>query len=117
MRISLEVVQDDDGTAVVVERVERAPQQVALREVGFGSGRRFPVRPDPATLAAIAHDTGGRTYRADSASKVDAIYKELGRSIAHHNTSREVSNWFVGAAALLLFGALGAARITGERLP
>lgn len=85
---------------------------------GFGSGgRRFPVKPDPATLAAIAHDTGGLTFRADSASKVDAIYKELGRSIAHHKTSREVSSWFLGAAALLLFGALGAASITGERLP
>ena len=84
---------------------------------GNGGGRRFPVRPDPATLAAIAHYTGGQTYRADSASKVDAIYKQLGRSIAHHNTSREVSSWFAGAAALLLFGALGAARITGERLP
>src|SRR6185369_13341760 len=29
---------------------------------GFGGGgRRFPVRPDPVTLAAIASETGGRT--------------------------------------------------------
>jgi Ca-activated chloride channel family protein len=85
---------------------------------GFGGGgRRFPVRPDPVTLAAIARQTGGTTFRAESASKVDAIYKQLGRSIAHHNTTREVSSWFVGAAAFLLLGALGAAVLTGERLP
>ncbi len=85
---------------------------------GFGSGgRRFPVRPDPVTLAAIARNTGGRTFRADSAAKADAIYKQLGLSIAHHGTTREVSSWLAGLAALLLFASLGAARLTGERLP
>jgi Ca-activated chloride channel family protein len=87
---------------------------------GFGNGpggRRFPVRPDPVTLAAIAHATDGQTFRATSASKVDSIYKQLGKSIAHHNATREVSSWFTGLAALLLIGSLGAALITGERLP
>jgi Ca-activated chloride channel homolog len=84
---------------------------------GFGGGRRFPVKPDPVTLAAIARQTGGTTFRAESASKVDEIYKQLGRSIAHHDTTREVSSWFVGAAAFLLLGALGASVLAGERLP
>ena len=86
---------------------------------GFGQGpsQRFPVRPDPVTLAAIAQETGGQTYRASSASKVDAIYKQLGKSIAHRKSNREISAWFVGAAALLLLGSLGAAQLTGERLP
>ncbi len=84
---------------------------------GGSGGRRFPVRPDPVTLAAIAKETGGTTYRASSASKVQAIYKQLGSSIAQRPVKREVSSWFVGAAALLLLGSLGAARITGERLP
>jgi Ca-activated chloride channel family protein len=84
---------------------------------GNGQGRRFPVRPDPVTLAAIAHATDGQTFRATSAEKVDSIYKELGRSIAHRSTKREVSSWFTGLAALLLIGSLGAAWLTGERLP
>ena len=61
--------------------------------LGFGSAfggygrvrrrsRRFPVRPDPVTLAAIARETGGKTYRAESASKVNYVYKQLGASIA-----------------------------------
>ena len=89
---------------------------------GFGGGggfgtRRFPVLPDPATLAAISRATGGQAFRAQSAAKVDAVYKQLGVSIAHRSGTREVSSWFAGVAALLLLGSLGAARVTGERLP
>lgn len=92
---------------------------------GFGGGggggqgftRRFPVRPDPVTLAAIARETDGKTFRAQSASKVQEIYKQLGASIAHKASKREVSSWFAGVAALLLLVSLGSARITGERLP
>jgi Ca-activated chloride channel family protein len=84
---------------------------------GQGFSRRFPVRPDPVTLAAIARETEGKTFRAQSASKVEEIYKQLGASIAHKASTREVSSWFAGAAALLLLLALGSARLTGERLP
>jgi Ca-activated chloride channel family protein len=84
---------------------------------GQGFSRRFPVRPDPVTLAAIARDTEGKTYRAQSASKVKEIYKQLGASIAHKASKREVSSWFAGGAALLLLLSLGTARLTGERLP
>jgi Ca-activated chloride channel homolog len=85
---------------------------------GFGSGnRRFPVRPDPVTLAAIARETDGKTYRAQSADKVNKIYRELGASIATRTKTREISSWFAGAAALLVLGSLAAARVTGERLP
>jgi Ca-activated chloride channel family protein len=84
---------------------------------GQGFSRRFPVRPDPVTLAAIARETDGKTYRAQSASKVQEIYKQLGASIAHKAAKREVSSWFAGAAALLLLLSLGTGRLTGERLP
>jgi len=84
---------------------------------GLGFSRRFPVRPDPVTLAAIARATDGQTFRAQSASKVQQIYKQLGASIAHKASKREVSSWFAGIAALLLLLSVGAARVTGERLP
>jgi Ca-activated chloride channel family protein len=83
----------------------------------LGGQGRFPVRPDPVTLAAIARATDGQTYQARSASKVQNIYKQLGSSIATRSATREVSSWFAGIAALLLFASLGAARITGERIP
>jgi Ca-activated chloride channel family protein len=85
---------------------------------GFlGTNRRFPVKPDPVTLAAIARETDGKTYRAQSASKVQEVYKQLGASIAHKSTTREVSSWFAGGAALFLLLSLGAAGLMGERLP
>jgi Ca-activated chloride channel family protein len=84
---------------------------------GFGPGGRFPVRPDPVTLAAIAKATGGESFQAKSAAKVQSVYKQLGASIAKKSSKREVSSWFVGLAAVFLLGSLGAARLTGERLP
>lgn len=85
---------------------------------GFGNGgRRVPVLPDPVTLAAIARETGGRTYRAATASQVQEIYSQLGSSIVRQHAKREVSSWFAGLAALLLLGSLGAGRVLGERLP
>jgi len=84
---------------------------------GGNGGRRFPVRPDPVTLAAIARETDGKTFEAKSASKVQSIYKRLGSSIAQRQVNREISSWFVGAAALLLLGSIAASRLTGARLP
>jgi Ca-activated chloride channel family protein len=84
---------------------------------GFGTGRRQSVKPDPAILAAISRDTGGTTYRAESASKVDNIYKLLGSTVAQKRVKREIGSWFAGAAALLLLGSLAAARATAGRLP
>jgi Ca-activated chloride channel family protein len=85
---------------------------------GFGgTGRRFRVVPDPATLRAIARATGGVAYRAKSASKVQQVYRRLGSSVARHPAEREVSSWFAGAAALLLLGSLGLGRVVAPRLP
>jgi Ca-activated chloride channel family protein len=83
----------------------------------FGGSGRFVVRPDPVTLAAIARDTDGATFRAQSADKVEQVYKKLGSSIARRPVHREVTSWFAGAAALLLLGSLGAARALSGRLP
>jgi Ca-activated chloride channel homolog len=84
---------------------------------GYGGGGNFPVRPDPAVLAMISEVTGGKTFRAKSASSVKTIYRELGSSIVERHSTREVSSWFVGGAALLLLASLAAVGLTGERLP
>jgi len=83
----------------------------------FGGSGRFAVRPDPVTLAAIARDTDGATFRAKSADKVEQIYKQLGKSIARRPAQHEITSWFAGAAALLLLASLGASRAVGGRLP
>ena len=91
--------------------------QYGLGGGGLGGGGRFPVRPDPVTLAAIAKATDGQTYQAKSASKVQSVYKQLGASIAHKDQEREISSWFVAAAAALLAGSVGVARAFAPPIP
>jgi Ca-activated chloride channel family protein len=84
---------------------------------GFGyGGGRMNVRPDPATLRAIAAETGGTAFQASTASKVDSIYRSLGSRVTTKTTRREVSSWFAGAAAALLLGAIAAGALLGPRL-
>ena len=73
--------------------------------------------PSAATASATGDGSPFGPFRATTAEKVASIYKQLGQSIAHHDTTREVSSWFAGLAALLLIGSLAVARLTGERLP
>jgi von Willebrand factor type A domain. len=85
---------------------------------GFGfspsPGARFPVRPDPGILRAIAQVTGGNAFRADSAAKVQNVYRKLSGAVITHTKRREISSWFAGAAAFLLLGSLGAAKLDGR---
>jgi len=87
---------------------------------GYGLGgaeRPLPASPDPVTLAAIAHATGGQTYRVQTAARIEEVYRKLGSSITQRRASREISSWFSGVAGLLLLSSLGVARLTGARLP
>ena len=77
---------------------------------------RRPPRPRDARSDRARHRRRP-TFRAQSADKVEQIYKQLGASIARRPVHREVTSWFAGAAALLLLGSLGATRATGGRLP
>ena len=83
-------------------------------------------RPGPALPGAARPRDARRDRRARPAARPTArrpprgcrqIYKQLGASIAHKRATREISSWFAGGAALLLLLSLGAARLTGERLP
>jgi Ca-activated chloride channel family protein len=88
--------------------------------VSFGFGlfvNSIPVPPDPTTMRAIARATGGKTYTAQSASKLSSIYRTLGSSIGRRTTLREITSWFAIAAAVLLVAALAAARIWEGRIP
>ena len=80
-------------------------------------GGRNALRPDPATLKAIARVTGGQFYRARTAKAVQAAYTKLGSSLGRKPGNVEVTDWFLGGAALLLVlaGVLSAA--WAPRLP
>ena len=89
-------------------------------KVSFGFGNfvnSIPVPPDPATMRAIAHATGGRSYTAQSAASVVQIYRTLGSSLGRRRELKEITSWFAAAAALLLLLSVGAGRALEGRLP
>ena len=88
--------------------------------VTFGFGRyanAIPVPPDPATMRAIARETSGETFSAETASKLSNVYRSLGSSIGRRSELREITSWFAAASALLLVAAFGAGRLVEGRLP
>ena len=71
-----------------------------------GTGTRTEtVPPDPAALRQIAQITGGRTFQAEAAGELDAIYERLGSQVAMKDEKREVTAAFAGGALVFLFGA------------
>ena len=80
-------------------------------------GGRSALQPDPATLKAIARVTGGQFYRARSAKAVQAAYTKLGSSLGRKPGNVEVTDWFLGGAALLLVLAGVLSTLWAPRLP
>jgi Ca-activated chloride channel homolog len=80
-------------------------------------GGRAALRPDPATLKAIARVTGGEFYRARSAKAVEAAYTKLGSSLGRKPGDVEVTDWFLAGAALLLVLAGTLSTLWSPRVP
>jgi Ca-activated chloride channel homolog len=88
-------------------------------EVSYGQGAfatQIPVPPDPATMEQIAQTSGGKSYTAQTDSKVVNIYKTLGSDIARTPKHVQVASWFAAIAAALLVGAVGAGIFLSGRL-
>jgi Ca-activated chloride channel family protein len=80
-------------------------------------GGRAALAPDPATLRAIAHATGGTFYRAKTAKAVQAAYSKLGSSLGRTRGNVEITDWFLAAAAILLVLAAGFSALWSPRIP
>ena len=64
-----------------------------------------PVPPDPQTLAEVARISGGESYEAATAPRLDEVYERLGSRLAEREEQREVSAGFAaGGLTLLLTG-------------
>ena len=75
------------------------------------------LAPDPRTLGAIAHATGGEFFRARTAGALEDAYKSLGSKLGHRRGMREVTDLFVLGAGLLLVLAAALAALWAPRLP
>jgi len=82
----------------------------------FGFGPRG-LSPDPVTLKAIATQTGGEFFRARSAGAADSAYAKLGSSLGRTPGRVEVTDKFLGGAAVLLVLAGALSALWAPRLP
>jgi len=80
-----------------------------------GSLQRVPV--DRLSLQQLAENTKGYFYEAASVTELKKVYEDMGSSIGHKVTPREVTQYYAGAA--LLFGLIAAAMslLWTSRLP
>jgi Ca-activated chloride channel homolog len=100
-----------------IEDAETAASQanVPVSTIAFGTdngvvdirGALQKVPVDRVSLQQLADKTKGHFYEAASVSELKKVYEDMGSSIGHRVESREVTQWYAGAA--LLFGLCAAA--------
>jgi Ca-activated chloride channel family protein len=73
---------------------------------GFGGGNRFRRGIDEPTLKAIADQTGGAYYSAESAGELQEVFRNLPTSLITRHETTEISVAFAAAGALLATLAL-----------
>jgi Ca-activated chloride channel homolog len=83
--------------------------------LGYGGFSR-PMPPDVQTLAAIADEAGGTSYRAGSVGHLDRIYSGLAGTLLRRRRDLAIGSWFAAFAGLMLLASLGAARVSAPPL-
>lgn len=67
-----------------------------------GHAQLVRVPPDPRTLRAVARETGGRFFEVADATRLRAVYEELGSRLGHRDQHTEMTAAFAGGGAVLL---------------
>jgi Ca-activated chloride channel family protein len=75
-----------------------------------GYRRIIRVPPSPETLTQLAQTSGGEFFTAANDERLTKVYEDLGSRLGKRTERREITDFFAGGAAALLFagGALSA---------
>lgn len=105
---------------------EARRRNVPVHTIAFGTEHgtisdplmgEIPVPVDRQALEQLAHQTDGQSLTAATAEELSQVYEDLGRSVHVEVIHTEVTDWFAGAALLVLtLAAAGSLMWTG-RLP
>ena len=71
----------------------------------------IPVHPDPELMRAIAAETNGKTFTARTADQLSSVFGDLSSSLGREKRSREITSWFLVAAAGVLLAAVVLGRL------
>lgn len=106
---------------------------VPVSTIAFGTKSGVIVYDDPRTpqvesepvpvpvgddnLRKIADATGGSYFSAASLQELEKVYDNIGSAVGFQTVNREITDWFVGAALLLLTASAGFSLLWFHRLP
>jgi len=99
--------------------------QIPVSTIAFGTdeglifieGQPVPVPPDLDAMEEIAEATGGVSFEAESERELTAAYEDLGSSIGFETEQQPITEWFIGAALLLLLATAALSLVWFARLP
>jgi Ca-activated chloride channel family protein len=67
-------------------------------------------------MRTIATASGGRSFTAETADQLGAIYAKIGSTVAYEIKTQEVTALFAGIALLLAIGAATAGLVWTQRI-
>ena len=124
------IVLLSDGTNTVGRPVAQAvaaakSASVPVSTIAFGTqngtvdvdGQQNKVPVDRAALAALAADTGGKAYTAESGGALSDVYKDVGSQVGSTTQLHETTARFTGLGLLALAAAAALSLLWGVRLP
>ncbi|MCH7230026.1 VWA domain-containing protein [Glycomyces sp. L485] len=102
-----------------------AAAEVPVSTVAFGTDegvieleeQLVSVPVDREALAGLADETGGRYYEAASVEELREVYEDMGSSLGYRTIARDIGQWFIGTALILLFTAAGLSLAWTSRVP
>jgi len=116
---------DQSPTEAVTTAATAAKQaDVRINTIAFGTqngtvdvqGQSVSVPSDPAAMAQIATQSGGRTFTAETAGQLRSVYKEIGRSVGYEVHRHEITAWFTGIALVVATAAAVTALVWNQRV-
>jgi Ca-activated chloride channel family protein len=82
-----------------------------------GLRRIIRVPPSPETLSQIAEASGGKFFTATDDEGLKKVYEDLGSRLGKRKQSREITDFFAGGAAALLFAGGALSALLFRRVP
>jgi len=82
-----------------------------------GEPTPIPVQVDEASLRAIAEDTGGAFFTAETLNELSDAFADIGSRVGTETEQREITTWFLGLGIVLLLVTALLSLLWFSRLP
>jgi Ca-activated chloride channel family protein len=93
------------------------PNGIVEETLPGGLRATIRVPPSPATLQMVARSTGGQFFTAMNDDRLREVYEKLGSRLGHRRESREITDYFAGGSAALLFAGGALSMLWFRRVP